>query len=113
MYNFNDREFHAKLDKFEILTIYVHGHKVYDDYYMPVEEFLTAGSTSVEILPLFNNLKFTGITVKANSDGLLIFFNSKRKFAYIEPYILFDMLRFTDTITVLNIIIEGKLIFNA
>ena len=46
---------------------------------MPVEEFLTAGSTSAEILPLFNNLKFTGITVKANSDGLLIFFQFKKK----------------------------------
>lgn len=113
MYNFKDREFQAKLDESELLTIYVHSHKVHEEYYIPKEEFLKAENTSVEILPLFNNLKYTGIMVKANSDGLLIFFNSKRKFAYIEPYILFDILRFTDTITALNIIREGKLIFNA
>ena len=113
MYNFKDRQFQAKLDKFEIQTIYVHGYKVYEGYYMPVEEFITARNTNVEILPFFINLKYAGIKVKANSDGLLIFYNAKRKYVYLEPYILFDILRFTDTITALNIIREGKLIFNA
>ncbi len=61
----------------------------------------------------FNNLLYTGITCQAVSDGLLLFYNSGRKFAYIEPHILFDIFRFTDTVATLNINVEGKMIFNA
>lgn len=113
MYMFKDREFLACLDDDELLTIYVHGRKVYDDYYIPKDVFQMLNSKNTEILPLFNNLHYTNITCQATSDGLLLFYNSKRKFAYIEPYILFDILRFTDTVSTLNIIVEGSLIFNA
>jgi len=113
MLNFKDREFEARLNDDELLEIYVHGCKVYDDYYIPKDDFQLLGFKSVEILPFFNNLHYTGITCQAVSDGLLLFYNSGRKFAYIEPYILFDILRFTDTVATLNIIVEGKMIFNA
>lgn len=113
MLKFKDREFSVCLDDNELLSIYVHGVKVEDDYYIPKESFIYAYTANTEILPFFNNLKYTGILCKANSDGMLLFFNLKRKYAYIEPYILFDIIRFTDTVTALNIIREGKLIFNA
>ena len=113
MLNYKDREFLARLSDDEFLEIYVHGRKICEDYYFPKEEFQILGFQNIEILPFFKNLTYTGIICHVTPDSLLLFFNSKRKFAYIEPYILFDILRFTDTVTTLNLITEGKLIFNA
>ena len=112
MLKFIDREFEAHLKDDELVEIYVHGRKVHDDY-ITKDEFQMLTSQNVDIVPFFSNIKYTNITIKVNSEGLLLFFNSKRKLACIEPYILFDILRFTDVVTTLNIILDWWLIFNA
>lgn len=64
-------------------------------------------TANIDAVTIFKHLKFIGMRCSVNPDSVLIFYNSTGIFAYIEPYVLFDLLRFTDTITALNLIRRG------